>query len=324
MKKINLSAFAGSSDSEYTCQFDWGDVFVQAGEKGVVVKKEGSYGTAFFEAFPLDTYLRGEGETVSCAEQKAWEKYQKILSCKQHDLTRINDAGRAKCEKCNYTGDLLDNIKKCSKCKKIGVLFSDPFSNENMCFTHFYKTINVGDKAVLNRIKKHQEKNKDSVLSIFSASEKEKTQDVISERNVYICLVKKGLITKEMSDVDVGNVVDGCLGKNFKFLDYVVSLISNALLDFYKKLSANKSDKESSVSDIFRDMEFKRAMSYLIHEDMETLDLVIDLITHDRFSEILKSKENETAVKMLANMVNDNRAAFTNKITVAAKAVLEI
>ncbi|PPS89520.1 hypothetical protein [Streptomyces sp. MH60] len=64
-------------------QHDWpDDVFIQGGERGVVVGGPGgAYQTAFFEAFPGGTFLRGEGKTLAEAEEKCWKQYQTFTAC---------------------------------------------------------------------------------------------------------------------------------------------------------------------------------------------------------------------------------------------------
>jgi hypothetical protein len=58
------------------------DLFVQGGSSGIVVCKDRpAYKTAFVEAFPTGSFLRGEGETVAEAEQKCWEQFLKYLFC---------------------------------------------------------------------------------------------------------------------------------------------------------------------------------------------------------------------------------------------------
>jgi hypothetical protein len=73
----------------YECKKDWGEkTFVQCGGEGLVFVTEGeNYTTAFFEAFPRDPdcFLRGEGKDVTEAEEKCFEKLQKVLNCKGHE-----------------------------------------------------------------------------------------------------------------------------------------------------------------------------------------------------------------------------------------------
>lgn len=62
------------------------DVFVQGGGRGLVFdpKGEGSYTTAFVEAFPGATFLRGEGPTLEAAEDACWAQYVVWRDC-PHD-----------------------------------------------------------------------------------------------------------------------------------------------------------------------------------------------------------------------------------------------
>ncbi|MGY0793145.1 hypothetical protein ACW7BJ_27580 [Azospirillum argentinense] len=60
------------------------DCLVQWGGKGVVLSESGSYGTAFFEAFPNDGsggFLRGEGKTVEEAEADCFSQWQRQHAC---------------------------------------------------------------------------------------------------------------------------------------------------------------------------------------------------------------------------------------------------
>lgn len=64
-------------------KYPWpGDVMIQGGKKGLVFNRDGSdYFTAFVEAFPPGTFLRGEGASVAEAEEKCWAKYQRYVNC---------------------------------------------------------------------------------------------------------------------------------------------------------------------------------------------------------------------------------------------------
>ncbi|MCV6548533.1 MAG: hypothetical protein OIF56_14845 [Cohaesibacter sp.] len=56
----------------------------QWGSNGVVLGKN-PYRTAFFEAFPPDaSFLRGEGKTITEAEQDAFAQYQKVTACNRN------------------------------------------------------------------------------------------------------------------------------------------------------------------------------------------------------------------------------------------------
>ncbi|MEU9405653.1 hypothetical protein AB0E08_08100 [Streptomyces sp. NPDC048281] len=64
-------------------QHDWPDtVYIQGGERGVVLGgPDGAYQTAFFEAFPGGTFLRGEGRILAEAEEMCWRQYQVWVNC---------------------------------------------------------------------------------------------------------------------------------------------------------------------------------------------------------------------------------------------------
>lgn len=60
------------------------DCTVQWGGRGVVLSREGSYRTAFFEAFPQDGsggFIRGEGETLEAAEVSAYARWKRQMQC---------------------------------------------------------------------------------------------------------------------------------------------------------------------------------------------------------------------------------------------------
>lgn len=71
--------------TDHTVQHPWpDDVFLQGGTRGVVFTNGEPYRTAFVEAFPSGTFLRGEGKTVAEAEDACWERYQRIVQCPAH------------------------------------------------------------------------------------------------------------------------------------------------------------------------------------------------------------------------------------------------
>lgn len=77
------------------------EVSVQGGSGGVVFSEQGNYRTAFVEAFPGGTFLRGEGPTLAEAEDSCWEQYQRYTGCEHGPFERRqyrNGAGF--CTKC--------------------------------------------------------------------------------------------------------------------------------------------------------------------------------------------------------------------------------
>lgn len=93
----------GSGRYSHKIECDWpDDCYVQWGSCGVVLC-ETPYKTAFFEAFPKEpeTFIRGEGKTISEAEKNAFDKLQKYLLCNNHEFERGGyTSGAGVCKKC--------------------------------------------------------------------------------------------------------------------------------------------------------------------------------------------------------------------------------
>lgn len=71
--------------TDHVTQYPWPDgMFIQGGTSGVVFRKGEPYRTAFVEAFPVGTFLRGEGKTVAEAEDACWAQYQRLTRCPAH------------------------------------------------------------------------------------------------------------------------------------------------------------------------------------------------------------------------------------------------
>lgn len=90
MKRASMSSLV-EGEEFYDCHYEWpDDCSVQGGNSGVVFSPNGNYQTAFFEAFPKtpSTFIRGEAETIEGAEKNAWEKYQRIVNCKEHEYEK--------------------------------------------------------------------------------------------------------------------------------------------------------------------------------------------------------------------------------------------
>lgn len=94
---------------------------MQSGDDGLVISPRGNYTTAFFEAFPRnpDTFIRGEGTTVGEAEDKAWEKYQRIIVCDHVDGfdRRGYRNGLGFCKKCGMSkSHAFEPLTRCAIC----------------------------------------------------------------------------------------------------------------------------------------------------------------------------------------------------------------
>jgi hypothetical protein len=71
-------------NTDHEMQYAWPVwMLVQGGKSGLVITPEGepNYTTAFVEAFPKGTFLRGEGETLAQAEKVCWLKVLEMASC---------------------------------------------------------------------------------------------------------------------------------------------------------------------------------------------------------------------------------------------------
>jgi hypothetical protein len=65
------------------------DIYIQGGSSGVVLNNDGSHTiTAFFEAFPAGTFLRGEGATLAEAEEACWRAYKTFRDCPHGEYER--------------------------------------------------------------------------------------------------------------------------------------------------------------------------------------------------------------------------------------------
>ena len=91
------------------------DCMVQWGGRGVVLSTRtgGTYGTAFFEAFPRDGgFIRGEGSTIAEAEEKALDQYRRSASCEHHWARGNYTNGGAICRRCKGFQTVFSEIVK--------------------------------------------------------------------------------------------------------------------------------------------------------------------------------------------------------------------
>jgi len=134
----------GMGSLKYVTKYKWPEkTHLQFGTSGLVIGKENSYTTAFFEAFPdvdgFGTFIRGEGRTPDEAETSSWEKYQKYLNCKEHSFSRNfrgkhRTDGFAICEHCGLKGsNILEPETKCEICDQ---KTSNKFKNKYLCIKH--------------------------------------------------------------------------------------------------------------------------------------------------------------------------------------------
>lgn len=109
----------GEEEQVYDCQYNWADTSVQCGDSGVVFTPDGAYSTAFFEAFPKEpkVCIRGEGKTVQEAEMKAWDVYQRYVTCPQHEFIPEGTSGDGVCQHCRlHQPDVFEPEQTCVLC----------------------------------------------------------------------------------------------------------------------------------------------------------------------------------------------------------------
>ena len=103
------------------------DCLVQGGGSGVVFVKEDNacrtYRTAFVEAFPDDTFIRGEGPTIQEAEDACWVKYEQRMNCPGHEWEpRDYKNGAGFCIHCRTFGSKVFTPEQLGLfCKTCGV-----------------------------------------------------------------------------------------------------------------------------------------------------------------------------------------------------------
>lgn len=168
MAKIAKTSGFFTKGPDYACKHPWPeDCFCQGGGDGLVIGGEPnvekvltdpkealnvigmaagtvptppqSYRTAFFEAFPTSpkTFLRGEGATISDAEDDCWKQYLLILECATHVFERKGyRSGAAICKKCGlFNSKAFDPLEICEICG-IACYHSYDIDNKWYCAEH--------------------------------------------------------------------------------------------------------------------------------------------------------------------------------------------
>lgn len=124
----------------YQCCKEWpDDCFVQCGGRGIVGTSTGVYETAFFEAFPKEpsTFIRGEGKTISNAEEDAWNHYQRILACPKHEYQRHGaNSEHGTCIHCQlFSSHVFPPVYSCKCCSKNEVVLEH--EDHHFCLKHY-------------------------------------------------------------------------------------------------------------------------------------------------------------------------------------------
>lgn len=242
MKKIIKNRSLGLMNTpDYTCKYDWPtECFVQCGGKGVVIGNQHrkGYVTAFFEAFPFNNFIRGEGETIDLAEDAAWEKYQVMATCPEHRFIKSESRKRdAVCECCGFSiRDYYPPEKECSCCGKNNV--SLYIYDQYFCLEHFIEKaeqinyqitdelISDFKKQVFVEIQASQEKEKNFIDMVLSKNdEKIKSYEDITDDDyrveMKISEIQSIELMKNLLNVTkMGNISDK-FSSEYELIDWV-------------------------------------------------------------------------------------------------------
>lgn len=254
VKYIPFGEMGHSGEKEYHCQKEWADdVYLQCGSKGVVLKKEGGYTTAFFEIFVSGTYLRGEGKTIEDAETNVYEKYRPMLECKDHHFEQVGHQDRdGVCSHCGFIKkECFKPSHECSVCHKPHVMLK--IDNDHFCIHHFIeKSKSIDFSITSERIQKIKqdlfekiiqkaESKEFNIIELCSGNNKiKKIEDIkddhfeiefkvdsIKEQEekfkLYSALEKSGLIEKMLESHE-----------EFELVEFIEKLKSSSMNAIYK------------------------------------------------------------------------------------------
>lgn len=208
-----------SFGGDYDCLQNWpNDAFLQCGEKGLVIsrtKEKPSYTTAFFEAFPSNpsTFIRGEGANLEEAELAAFTKYQKIISCTDHEYKRRQDSEHAICVKCNlFTSHHFPPVHSCSVCNKEHVNYE--IFNKYFCQQHFIEAVEtIKNDYTIENITEDEDMFSERVLNKH-----------LVEFSLYLQLsIKHHTVDTNSPEYKVKNQLDDSNSKFFNFLQKKVT-----------------------------------------------------------------------------------------------------
>lgn len=132
-------------------------------------------GKEFFEAFPvihgIETFIRGEGDSLAEAEEAAFSLYTAQSSCGSHTWSRTvkgkhRSDGYAVCEHCGLTGMALEPLTTCQHCDEPT---SNMVGNTFLCLAHTY-SLNEDEYMKLSRAeeeKKDEAKDESPLSALF-------------------------------------------------------------------------------------------------------------------------------------------------------------
>jgi hypothetical protein len=171
----------------YKCQHPWpADSYLQACDAEVVKtggpKNQEEECDAYFEALLLspDTTIMADAKTIEEAENMAWEKYQKIVNCSEHEFIsggQFNMTGI--CKHCDLIlQNKFEPTTTCKVCGKVTAHTIGDDSNihyEEYCEDHCNdrnetnsksKIINLSNTEYLESLQKKREKNIEETLQL--------------------------------------------------------------------------------------------------------------------------------------------------------------
>lgn len=264
-----------SNGTSYECKQKWPqDCFVQCGAAGLVLRKDGSYKTAFFESFPKisDTlpkkkktkkirktnkknklkkikeysetfFLRGEGQNIEEAELSAFKKFLKIKQCAIHGHTFTRKGvSDGKCKHCSFIKSyVFEPNTICSECNKKAVFST--IGDNYYCFKHYISTIEkVNDEELLKLSQSSAEKSMlEKVLFMGMDDEEERQEKISYYRDNHVILkslVKNNVIKLSQKEINTYPVFDKISND---FIHFYVSFI-------YKLIKSNSIINADSIT----------------------------------------------------------------------------
>lgn len=256
----------GLTREEYKCKFKWPEkVQTQHGKKGIKVSKNGNYTTAFFEVFNInvtDSYIRGEGKTVEDAERKAFNRYDKMKECNEHDFRRVGETVNAQCILCNsckyHFFEPLEKFK-CKICDQKSVRFRLPDGTQNVyCYQHYFESLS--DYIYVN---------KNKYQKILDMKNKSKEEYDLFYENIY--LIEYIAHEKVQSKVP-------CNFDSESEFNFVSERYTHKMLRDQKEITSNNLDRMTNfiLIELMKSGFFKGSPKYL--KDINSLRLFFHTI----------------------------------------------
>lgn len=314
VKYIPFGEMGHSGEKEYHCQKEWADdVSLQCGSKGVVLKKEGGYTTAFFEIFISGTYLRGEGKTIEDAETNVYEKYRPMLECKDHHFEQVGRQDRdGVCSHCGFIKkECFKPSHECSVCYKPHVMLK--IDNDHFCIHHFIEKSKSMDLSItperiqkikqdlFETISKKAENKEFNIIELCSGNDKiKKIEDIkddhfevefkvdsIKEQKekfkLYSVLEKSGAIEKMLESHEEFELVEFIDNLKSNSFSVIYKTIIKVINDRIKILAKKIENQETPKSDIF----YFNVLDKITDENPVSQKRIMDKISNFMFLQLL-------------------------------------